>query len=121
MAVNGRIPIRQDDVFPIPLILMGVSPELNFDAPMSAPDRQQRDKQTNMRMWVGSCIDPSAQPGQHESKIKIAADVQPVPPVTVGTSGVQFDQLEVVPYVKGGNDSGEAQRFDSDARPQSKP
>ena len=99
MAVDGRIPVRHEDVFPVPVILMSVDPVEDFDKKRAGnEDPQDRDKQTGMRLWAVSVIDPSAPAGKREVKVKVAADVQPVPPDGVGHA-VEFDGLQVVPYL----------------------
>jgi len=100
MGVDGRIPVKQDDVFPAGLILMAVESSLNFNAPRDAADRQERDKTTGERVWQVSCIDLAGRTGQHEIKIKMTSPHQPVPTSPAGEVGVAFTGLEVVPYVK---------------------
>lgn len=99
MAVDGRIPVRHEDVFPVPVVVMSVDPVEDFDKKRAgAGDPQERDKQTGMRLWAVSVIDSSAPAGKREIKVKIPADVQPVPPNGTGRE-VEFDGLQVVPYL----------------------
>ena len=99
MAVDGRIPVRHEDVFPVPVIVMSVDPVEDFDKKRAgAEDPQDRDKQSGMRMWAVWVIDPSAPAGKREVKVKVAADVQPVPPAGLGQA-VEFDGLQVIPYM----------------------
>lgn len=99
MAVNGRIPVRHEDVFPQPVTLASVDPINDFDKVRAkAEDPQERDKETGQRLWSVSVFDLSARAGQREVKIKIAADQQPVPPNGIGYS-VEFENLQVIPYL----------------------
>jgi hypothetical protein len=43
-------------------------------------------------------LDPTAQQGRREIKVKIAADVQPVPPNGL-MAPVEFEGLQVIPYL----------------------
>ena len=61
-------------------------------------DPQDRDRETGMRLWAVSILDPSAKQGQREIKVKVAADVQPVPPNGL-MAPCEFDGLQVIPYL----------------------
>jgi hypothetical protein len=112
MAIEGRIPVRHEDVFPEPVLLMSVEPVEDFDLMKAARDSgqidkvskrptvdvQERDKATGMRLWAVWIIDMTARPGRHEVRVKIAADVQPVPPNGL-RAPAEFEGLEVIPYV----------------------
>jgi hypothetical protein len=99
VAANGRIPVRHEDVFPEPTMLLSVDPVEDFDRKRAGDgDPQERDKETGQRLWAVSVIDPSAQAGRREVKVKMAADHQPVPPHGVGQP-VEFDGLVVIPYL----------------------
>jgi hypothetical protein len=80
MAANGRIPVGHEDVFPEPTVLLSVDPVEDFDRKRAGHgDPQEWDKDTNLRLWAVSVIDPSAQAGRREVKVKIPAEYQPVP------------------------------------------
>lgn len=105
MAVQGRINVRHEDVFPQPTLLLSVSAVENFDKARAAreagrkdADVQDRDRDTGMRLWTASILDPTAPEGRREIKVKIASEQQPVPPTGVMTP-VEFDGLQVIPYV----------------------
>jgi len=99
MAVDGRINVRHEDVFPVPVLVLGVEPVNDFDKQRAGvPDPQDRDKDTGMRLWAVSILDPSARQGQREIKVKIASDHQPTPPSGPMTP-VEFDGLQVIPYL----------------------
>jgi hypothetical protein len=99
MAANGRIPVRHEDVFPEPTVLLSVDPVEDFDRKRAGDgDPQERDKDTGLRLWAAFVTDPSAPSGRREIKVKIAAEHQPVPPNGVGQP-VEFDGLVVIPYL----------------------
>jgi hypothetical protein len=99
MAVDGRINVRHEDVFPVPVLVLGVEPINDFEkVKAGAPDPQERDRDTGMRLWAVSILDPSARQGQREIKVKIAADHQPVPP-NGPMAPCEFDGLQVIPYL----------------------
>jgi hypothetical protein len=99
MAAEGAIPVRHEDVFLVPVLVLAVEPVNDFDkVKAKEPDPQMRDKETGKRLWSGVILDPSARTGQREIKVKIAADVQPVPPN--GLMGpCEFEGLAVIPYL----------------------
>lgn len=99
MAVEGRINVRHEDVFTQPVLLLSVDPVEDFDKKRAkVEDPQEFDKTSGLRLWSVSVLDPTAQQGRREIKVKIAADVQPVPPN--GLMGpVEFDGLQVIPYL----------------------
>jgi hypothetical protein len=99
MAVEGRIAVRHEDVFTQPVLLLSVSPVEDFEKKRAGNvDPQERDKQTGLRLWSASVLDPTAPEGRREIKVKIAADVQPVPPNGL-MQPVEFDGLQVIPYL----------------------
>lgn len=99
MAAQGRIPVRCEDMFPQGAILLSVDPVEDFDKKRAgAPDAQERDKDTGLRLWAVAVMDPSAQAGRREVKVKIADERQPVPPSGV-MQLVEFDGLVVIPYL----------------------
>jgi hypothetical protein len=99
MAVQGRVPARHEDVFPVPVVVMSVDAVEDFEKRKAgAGDPQERDKETGMRLWAVSLMDPSAQAGKREVKVKMAADHQPVPPNGIG-GPVEFDGLVVIPWL----------------------
>ncbi len=99
MAVQGPIRTRHEDVFPEAVLVLSVEPIDDFDKRKAGvADPQERDKETGMRLWAVSVLDPTARAGQREIKVKIPAEQQPVPPG--GQLGdVYFTDLVVIPYV----------------------
>ena len=99
MAVEGRINVRHEDVFPVPVLLLGVEPVNDFEKVRArVEDPQERDKDSGLRLWAASVLDPSAPQGRREIKVKIPAEVQPVPP-NGPMAPVEFEGLQVIPYV----------------------
>jgi hypothetical protein len=99
VAVEGRISVRHEDVFPVPVLVLGVEPVNDFDKVRAkVEDPQERDKDSGLRMWAVSILDTSAREGRREIKVKIPAEVQPVPPAGL-MSPAEFDGLQVIPYV----------------------
>src|SRR5215207_9472701 len=99
MAVDGRINVDHGQIFTQPVLLLSVSAVEDFDKKRAGNvDPQERDKQTGLRLWAVSVLDPTAQEGKREIKVKIAADHQPVPPNGL-MQPVEFDGLQVIPYL----------------------
>ena len=99
MAVDGRINVRHEDVFTEPVAVLSVDPVEDFDKKRAgAGDPQELDKQTGMRLWSVSILDPTAQAGKREIKVKIAASHKPVPPNGL-MQPAEFDGLQVIPYL----------------------
>ncbi len=105
MAVPLRIPVEFGDVFPNGAFVLGVEADRDFDAVKAGvADPQVRDKVTGQRVWVVRVLDgaPDLRAGQAEVKVKISAEVQPVPPeLLAGTPfrPVEFDGMTVTAYV----------------------
>jgi hypothetical protein len=103
MAVQAPIPVEFGLVFPHGAYVLDVSPVEDFDKP-AGTDRQTRDKTSGVRLWAVRVMDPDplARKGQAEVSVKLAADVQPVPPETLAGTPfrpVIFDGLSITPYV----------------------
>ena len=111
MTINGGLPVTHDVVFPNGAFVVGeVSPVEDFDAAKAAReagkqvDTQSRDKTSGVRLWQVRVIDADelARKGQVEVVVKIAAEVQPVPPelaAGVPFRPVEFDNLTATPWV----------------------
>lgn len=106
MAIQGRIKVEHDAVFPKGAFLKGtIEPITNFNAE-PRPDGtrpHQTDNETGELMWQGIFID-----GDDTSKkntavtVKFAAPHQPVPPenkTPFPWVPVEFVGLEAVPYI----------------------
>ncbi|NDL60994.1 plasmid replication, integration and excision activator [Phytoactinopolyspora mesophila] len=105
MALQGAIPVEFGAVFPHGAFVIGeVTPEADFDQSTKDNRVQKRDKTTGLPVWQVPVMDadPDARKGQRELTVKIAAEVQPVPPeILNGTPfrPVEFEGLTVTPYV----------------------
>jgi hypothetical protein len=105
MAISRKISISHDDAFPHgAFVVTEVEPGRDFD--QSSPDRfvQQIDRDTGLLLWeVGvHDADPMARKANRQITVKIAAEVQPVPPEPVpGTPfrPVEFEGLTATPYI----------------------
>src|SRR5690349_20800144 len=99
MAVEGRINVRHEDVFAQPVLLLSVDPVEDFDKKRAkVEDPQEFDKTTGLRLWAVAVLDPTAQQGRREIRVKMAADVRPIPPNGLMGPG-EFDGLQVIPYL----------------------
>ena len=75
MAVDGRINVRHEDVFPVAVLVLGVEPVNDFEkVKAKVADAQDRDRESGLRLWAVSVLDPSAKQGQREIKVKVAAE-----------------------------------------------
>lgn len=103
MAVKGPIPVHFEQVFPHGAwITSEVTPVYEFSNGQRGP--QARHKVTNELMWEVTVhdADPDARGAAKSVKVKIASDVQPVPPPPMpGTpfAAVEFEELAITPYV----------------------
>src|SRR3954453_14484767 len=106
MAVGMRLPVSMGGVFPNGAFVVGeVSAVENFERKQSGQgDPQERDKETGLRLWAVRVVDtdPDARKGQSEVVVKVAAEVQPVPPDLLPGlpfRPVEFDGLTITPWV----------------------
>lgn len=106
MAISSGIRVAHDAVFPQTCFMKGeVRKSEDFDKRSAGlEDTQARDKVTGLRLWEVTVLDtdPDARKGQSEATVKIAAEVQPVPPPEqpgLGLRPVIFEGLTVTPYV----------------------
>ena len=112
MAVQQRVRVAFEDVFPAGAFVVGeVDPVEDYDQVQAAKaagrepgDVQLRDKVSDKRVWQVRVVDadPDARKGQTEQVVKIAADVQPVPPPVVDGlpfRPVVFEDLTMTAYI----------------------
>lgn len=111
MAIQGGVPTAHGVVFPNGAFVVGeVTAVEDYDAAKAAResgrqvDTQARDKNTGMRLWQVRVVDADelARKGQVEVTVKIAAEVQPVPPAAVAGMPfrpVEFEDLVVTPWI----------------------
>jgi hypothetical protein len=109
MAISGgvRLPIEHDYVFPQGALVMGVEPVMKFqtsdDKARGKAPEQDTDKETGLRVWAVTVIDPSAErKADKVITVKIAAAQQPVPPQAIPGTDIRpaiFEGLTVTPWI----------------------
>lgn len=106
MAIRGAIPVSHEAVFPHGTYVVGPVEALeDFDRRQAGlEDTQARDKVTGLRMWQVRVVDvdPDGRKGQTEVVVKLAAEVQPVPPDALPGMPfrpVVFTGLTVTPWI----------------------
>lgn len=109
MAISGgaRIPIPHDYVFPQGALVMGVEPVMKFlsneDRARGKAPEQDTDKETGVRLWAVTVIDPSAErKADKVVTVKIAAPHQPVPPEAIPGTDIRpavFEGVTVTPWI----------------------
>lgn len=103
VALPKKIPVRFGDAFPHGAYALGVEPLNDYEqARAGVADPQERDKDTGERMWIVRVLDPDPLARAAEVKVKIPAEVIPVPPeVLPGTPlrPVEFDGMTVTPWI----------------------
>ncbi len=114
MAVQQRLRVAMDDVFPNGAFLVGeVTAAEDYEVKQAGnADPQVRDKVSGERVWNVRVVDadPESRRGQAEVTVKIAAEFQPIPPDALPNlpfRPVEFDGLTVTPYV---DDNGQRPR-----------
>ncbi|WP_433785031.1 plasmid replication, integration and excision activator [Actinomycetospora sp. CA-101289] len=106
MAIKRRLKVSMGDVFPHGAFLTTDGAEAVPDYDRSTRDRfvQAVDKDNGLPVWeVGvHDPDPEARKNERSVNVKIAAEVQPVPPEALPGlpfRPVEFEGLEVTPYL----------------------
>jgi hypothetical protein len=103
MAIQGAIPIGHDGVFPHGCFVVGdVEPVRDFDRSTKETPVQAVDKDTGVRMWQVDVLDGDPEAREKSVRVKILAEVQPVPPEAVPGTPVRpvvFENLTATPYV----------------------
>ena len=104
MGVQGPFRVACGEVFPLGVGVVGaVAPLVDFDRSTRENRVQQRDRDTGMPVWVVDVMDFDPEARERTFKVKIVAEVQPVPPsVLEGTPvrPVVLEGLLVTPYMK---------------------
>jgi len=89
MAIQGAIPMASDDVFSHGCFVVGeVEPFRDFDRSTKDAAIQAVDKETGLPVWRVDVIDADPAAREKTVRIKIVAQVQPVPPPAA--AGVPF-------------------------------
>jgi len=100
MAIPRRIPVAFADVFPNGAFVLGVEPSNDFEKMRAgSPDPQELDKETGLRIWAVRTIDADPTARTAELKVKIAAEVAPVPPDPIPGTPFRPVELQVIPWV----------------------
>ncbi|MEU4830110.1 plasmid replication, integration and excision activator [Streptosporangium sp. NPDC023615] len=110
MALQGRIPVRFEDVFPYGCFVVGpVTPVNDYDASTPGKPVPSRDKVSGMPEWSVPVLDadPEARAANKTIPIKISAPEMPVLPelppemAALGLSfiPVVFDGMTVTPWI----------------------
>ena len=104
MGVQGPFRVVCSEVFSHGVGVVGaVTPLVDFDRSTRENRVQQRDRDTGMPVWVVDVMDFDPEARERTFKVKIVAEVQPVPPsVLEGTPvrPVVLEGLLVTPYMK---------------------
>jgi hypothetical protein len=106
MAVQGPFKVDCGEVFPYGVGVVGaVEPMADFDRSTPENRVQARDKESGLPVWVVDVMDFDPEARERTFKVKIAAEVQPVPPDAVDGVPVRpvlLEGLTVTPYQKEG-------------------
>ncbi|WP_053205661.1 hypothetical protein [Jiangella muralis] len=108
MALQGRIPVTHEMVFPHGAMVRGEATQVdNFDQSTKDNRVQEIDKVTGLRVWQVRVedMDPEVRKGQETITVKILADVCPTLPDTIHGlpfRPVEFTGMTVTPYVEEG-------------------
>ncbi|TWP51258.1 plasmid replication, integration and excision activator [Lentzea tibetensis] len=102
-VIPSRFPVRFGDVFPLGCFVLGVEPAMEFNEDSRAPKRQERDKETNLLLWTVRALDANGEAARFgaEFKVKVACEVQPVPPAKANGfpyPAAEFEGLTITPY-----------------------
>lgn len=116
MAMQRRIKVQHDDVFPAGAFLKGsVEPVADFNAEKRADGSrpQQKDKDTGLLVWQVTTLDADEEASKKETAltVKFVAPHQPVPPenkTPFPWTPVEFVGLTALPYV---DDNGNRPRL----------
>ncbi|MFS2291443.1 MAG: plasmid replication, integration and excision activator [Actinomadura sp.] len=105
MAVQGPFKVAFADVFPYGAFVKGgVEPVRDFDRSTRDSFVQARDRDTGELVWAVEVLDADPE-SKGTYKVKLSAPVQPVlPQAPAGFPfvPVEFEGLEVTPYVNSG-------------------
>jgi hypothetical protein len=122
IPLTTKMSVPFEYVCPQGCLFLGVSPVTDFDKRGSGDD-QARDKETGLRLWQVKVLDLDPEAGKfgatNELKIKVAADVQPVPPapqVPGYPPAVEFTDVTITPYVDSQKCKGEKKPHKCGAR-----
>ena len=107
MAIQGPFKIDCTDLFPYGVaVCSAVTAQSDFEASTATNKVQSRDRNSGQLVWVVDVLDFDPDARERTFKVKVLADVQPVPPeVMPGTPlrPVYLEGLQMTPYIKDGN------------------
>lgn len=107
MAIQGPFKIDCTDLFPYGVaVCSAVTAQGDFEASTATNKVQSRDRNSGQLVWVVDVLDFDPDARERTFKVKVLADVQPVPPeVMAGTPlrPVYLEGLQMTPYIKDGN------------------
>ena len=104
MAIQGAFKVQCSDVFPHGVGIVGaVTPLVDFDRSTKESKVQQLDKESGLPVWTVDVMDFDPEARERTFKVKIVAQVQPVPPDAIPGAPVRpvlLEGLTVTPYLK---------------------
>ena len=104
MAIQGPFKVGCGDVFPHGVGVVGVvTPLVDFDRSTKENKVQQLDKESHIPVWTVDVMDFDPEARERTFKVKIVAQVQPVPPNAIEGAPVRpvlLEGLTVTPYLK---------------------
>ncbi|MGY4721645.1 hypothetical protein [Naumannella halotolerans] len=104
MGVQGPFQVSFQQVFPHGAGVVGeVSKQRDFDRSSKEREVQQVDERTGLPVWVVDVMDFDPEARERTHRVKLLADVQPVPPEAipgVPVRPVVLSELTVTPYLK---------------------
>ena len=106
MANLQALAVEFGAVFPFGVGMIGPVDEQNdFDRSTRENRVQARDKDTGLPVWVVEVIDFDPQARTKTYKVKVVAEVQPVPPEALADAPIRpvvLENLTVTPYIADG-------------------
>ncbi len=110
MAYQGPIPVDHDLIFRDGAFATGAfQPVRDFEKSSRERFVQATDKASGLPLWSLDVIDADPEARPKMTTVKLAAQVQPVmPPTPAGSpfTAIEFEGLQVVPYVDRGRCQG---------------
>ena len=104
MALQGAFKVDCGDVFPHGVGIVGaVVPLVDFDRSTKESKVQQLDKESGLPVWTVDVMDFDPEARERTFRVKIVAQVQPVPPDAIPGAPVRpvlLEGLTVTPYLK---------------------
>lgn len=104
MGVQGPFEVRFEDVFPHGAgVVSEVSAQRDFDQSTRERPVQQRDRESGLPVWTVDVMDFDPDARERTHRVKIIAEVQPVPPEALAGTPVRpvvLQGLSVTPYQK---------------------